>query len=252
MSNVLIDAHGNVWEFQYTPEISAEIKRRIDVAVFAYAYEIEDDPLVNDEEFDRLARSIRPEIGTGRAELDRFFREEFAPHTGQWVHRHPEKDKLRDLAEFLRRRKPLRAKRTPTMTTEAPVAEQPVSSALEAAVKAYRDLRDERAALKKEFDDIDKGLKERMERLENALLVKMDGLGVSQLKTSAGMAYVQTTHKPTCGDWEAFYGWVLETGRLDCLQKRLASNTVNDFVTESGELPPGCSMVSERVVSIRK
>lgn len=138
-----------------------------------------------------------------------------------------------------------------TVTDQSPPAAQP-ENAIDNAIHVYRNLRDERAALKKEFDEIDKGLKQRMESLEVALLKKMDSIGVTQLKSGAGLAYVETTHKPTCGDWDAFYDWVLTTGRFDCLQKRLATTTINDIVDETGELPPGCSMVSERVVNIRK
>lgn len=230
-------------------ELSVEIRRRINVAVWAYAYEIENDPLVDDATFDREALLVRPEITTDYPLLDRFFQTEFAPYTGQWVHRHPDKPGLKRIAAIKRGALAPVLRGPRTMTDQSPAPESP---ALDAAIRAYRDLREDRAALKKEFDEIDKGLKARMESLEAALLGKMDSLGVKQLKTASGLAYVETTHKPTCGDWDAFYNWVMETGRLDCLQKRLATTAVNDLVKDTGELPPGCSLVSERVVGIRK
>lgn len=74
--------------------VEEERKRRIDVAAWAYAYEVENDPIVDDATYDRVAAMINPEMSTGRPDLDAFFRAEFSPHTGMWIHRHPEKHKL--------------------------------------------------------------------------------------------------------------------------------------------------------------
>ena len=84
-------------------EVERERKRRIDVAVWAYAYEIENVSIVDDATFDREALLIRPEMSTGNGRLDRFFRAEFSPHTGQWVHRHPDKAGLKRIAAMKRR-----------------------------------------------------------------------------------------------------------------------------------------------------
>lgn len=69
--------------------VEREIKRRIDVAVWAYAYECKNDSLVDDHTFDREALLINPMISTGRPKEDKFFREEFFPDSGVWVHKHP-------------------------------------------------------------------------------------------------------------------------------------------------------------------
>lgn len=81
-----------------------EIMRRIQVAAWAYAYEVEDDPLVSDAKYDEVARLIKPQMITGRPALDKFFREEFAPHTGAWVRRHPELIKLIRVVRIMRER----------------------------------------------------------------------------------------------------------------------------------------------------
>jgi hypothetical protein len=80
----------------YVPtEIENERRNRIRLSLFAYAYEYEDDSLVSDAEYDKLSYMIQPSVGTGNKALDRFFKREFAPHTGQWIHKHPELDKLK-------------------------------------------------------------------------------------------------------------------------------------------------------------
>jgi hypothetical protein len=87
-------------------EVEIDRKRRMDVALWAYAYEYENVSLVTDFEYDREAALIRPEMDTGHAVLDEFFRTEFAPHTGMWVRSHPERHKLAAL--YRRRTAPTR------------------------------------------------------------------------------------------------------------------------------------------------
>lgn len=79
------------------PEI--ETRKRIKLAVWAYAYEIEDNPIVSDQEFDRMAESINLNIMTGRIDLDMWWMENFQPHTGQWIHEHPELAKVKQTYE---------------------------------------------------------------------------------------------------------------------------------------------------------
>lgn len=67
-----------------------ETKRRIDVAVWAYAYEIKDDPLVDDFVFDSEALLVSLSVSTDRPEMDAWFRENFDPSTGMWVRNHPD------------------------------------------------------------------------------------------------------------------------------------------------------------------
>jgi hypothetical protein len=77
--------------------IERERRRRIKVSVAAYAYEILNDSIIDDFEYDKLCREINPEINTGNEVLDKFFREQFDPSTGYWVHQHPESYKLKEI-----------------------------------------------------------------------------------------------------------------------------------------------------------
>lgn len=80
-----------------TPE-ETERRRRILLAVWAYAYEALDHSLVSDERFDREAKLVDVSVSTGNPKLDKFFATHFADYTGQWVHKHPERWKLDRLA----------------------------------------------------------------------------------------------------------------------------------------------------------
>lgn len=72
-------------------------KLRIKVSIAAYAYEVLNDSIISDHEYDKLCREIKPEINTGNKELDIFFQQQFDPSTGYWIHQHPEKHKLDQL-----------------------------------------------------------------------------------------------------------------------------------------------------------
>jgi len=76
-----------------------EIRNRIRLSIYAYAYEIKNESLISDAEFDKMALEIDPTIGTSNEKLDDFFFEEFDPSTGQWIHKHPELEKIAKLYE---------------------------------------------------------------------------------------------------------------------------------------------------------
>lgn len=83
-------------DYQRTP-IEEEVHNRIKLSLYAYAYEMENDSLITDDEFDQRALGINPEMRTGNEEMDEFFRTRFSPHTGQWIHHHPDIAGLADL-----------------------------------------------------------------------------------------------------------------------------------------------------------
>lgn len=78
--------------------VEIERKRRINVAVWAYAYEFLNTSLVSDEDFDQECQLVNVSMATGNIRHDAFFRRHFKPDTGLWVHQHPNKARLRELA----------------------------------------------------------------------------------------------------------------------------------------------------------
>lgn len=86
-----------------------ERKNRIKLSLAAYAYEFKDNSIISDAEFDKLALAINTEVSTieeyhtdpKQVErykvLDNFFKTQFQPDTGQWIHMHPELDRLETL-----------------------------------------------------------------------------------------------------------------------------------------------------------
>lgn len=82
---------------QWGLPVEIERRNRIRLSIAAFAYEFESNSIMNDGDFDALAQTIDPKMDTGNEQMDQFFRDHFAPHTGQWIHDHPELDKLRIL-----------------------------------------------------------------------------------------------------------------------------------------------------------
>lgn len=72
--------------------ISERVRRhRIRVSVAALAYEYNYRSVMSDTAYDTLANIVHKHINvaTGNHRLDRFFQRHFTPHTGLWIHRHP-------------------------------------------------------------------------------------------------------------------------------------------------------------------
>jgi hypothetical protein len=91
----------------YIPtDIENERRNRIRLSLFAYAYEYEDDSLISDVEYDKLSYMIRKDIKTGNKLMDKFFNRQFLPHTGQWIHKHPEIDKLKAMYYVIKNKGP--------------------------------------------------------------------------------------------------------------------------------------------------
>lgn len=82
-----------------------ERRRRINLAVWAFAYEVMDDPLVDDATFDRESQLVDLAQDTGDDELDLWFMENFDPSTGSWVQGHPNLEGLEKIYNKKRSRR---------------------------------------------------------------------------------------------------------------------------------------------------
>lgn len=77
--------------------IEIERRNRIRVSIAAYAYENDLRPIMSDAAYDELSKLIRPKLATGNSRLDNFFRRHFSPHTGLWIHKHPDQQALANI-----------------------------------------------------------------------------------------------------------------------------------------------------------
>lgn len=79
--------------------VEKEVWRRIKLSVAAYAYEFKDSQIITDAEFDKMCKQVDVTIDTGNKKMDSYFKKIFDPSTGQWIHRHPELNKIAQLYE---------------------------------------------------------------------------------------------------------------------------------------------------------
>lgn len=76
-----------------------QTRLRIFLSVCAYAYEVENFSIIDDDVFDILSKLIDKQMTTGNKMLDKFFKYEFDSSTGQWIHSHPELDNIVSIYE---------------------------------------------------------------------------------------------------------------------------------------------------------
>lgn len=123
----------------------------------------------------------------------------------------------------------------------------------EQVMTAYIKLRDKRAALKKKYEELDEQLKADMAQMDGWLLKKLNAAGTDTFKNAAGTAYISETVRAGCADWTLFWEWAANNKRVDMLEKRVASKSIQDYMEEhNNELPPGITITTYRDVVVRR
>lgn len=119
-------------------------------------------------------------------------------------------------------------------------------------IREFVAMRDERSALKAEYEDADKKIKDRMEAYEAKFLEMMAASGTDKLSGPDGTAYTQVEVWSSCSDWPTYWKWMADTGRFDGVEKRVGQKMIRDMVEAGNELPPGINTTRERKVIIRR
>ena len=120
-------------------------------------------------------------------------------------------------------------------------------------VAKYREIREERAQLAKDYKEVDDGLKAQLSKIEAAMLGFLNKHGLDSAPTQHGVFYKQEQITPSGADWEAFYKWVAENNAFDALERRIKSTFIKEYMeTNDNALPPGVNVFREYVVRVRK
>lgn len=127
-----------------------------------------------------------------------------------------------------------------------------MAKTVDKAIQDYINIKDQRDVLRQQYTDADERLKTIQAKIEAFLLEEAERAGVSSFSTTEGTAFKKVKTLYNVSDGEVFYRWVNETGEAEMLQKRLSPDAVKSFVEETGDLPPGVSMVNELVIQIRR
>lgn len=119
-------------------------------------------------------------------------------------------------------------------------------------VDRYIQLRDKKAAIKKEYDEKVAKVESVMDKVEAVLLKHFDETGADSIKTDAGTAYKSNRTSATVADWDKFLAHVQNTESWQLLEHRAAKKAVEEYKAANDDLPPGINWSSEVVVNIRR
>ena len=124
---------------------------------------------------------------------------------------------------------------------------------LNAATRAYVNIRDARSALAQKFDAEDGSLKDKLKLLEAFMLKELQSTGANSVRTDEGTVIRQEEIMPSGSDWDAFYGWIKKNDAFDFLERRIKKTAVKDYMeAHPGKLPPGVSVNREFVIRVRR
>lgn len=121
-----------------------------------------------------------------------------------------------------------------------------------ALVAKYIQIRDARAALKRQFEDKDAQFKEAQERIEKAFLAHLDAHGMDSAGTEHGTFYKDKSVSVTVADWDQVLPFIRDNNMWSMLDKRVNKTAVEEYVKEHEDLPPGVNRREEVVVRVRR
>jgi len=128
-----------------------------------------------------------------------------------------------------------------------------MSHTVEDKVRLYVKMRDALSAKTKEYEDYKRDIKAKMARVEGALLAQLNDDGAESIRTTAGTVFRRNTLRATIADFTSLRAYIMETGNLDLLQKRVSTEALRQL-GEDGALPeiPGISTEYVAEVSVRR
>jgi hypothetical protein len=119
-------------------------------------------------------------------------------------------------------------------------------------ITSYIRIRDRKREMETAHKEALKPFNQTLAQIEIALAKVMDDTGLENLPGGDGTAYRAVRSSVVVSDWDAFMGWVKETGAWHLLEHRAAKTAVEEVLAETNELPPGISLSREVAVQIRK
>lgn len=123
---------------------------------------------------------------------------------------------------------------------------------LDDAINTYVATRDELTAERKAYNTYEARAKHYLERIEMFIKEKADEMGVDSIRSKSGTAFRSVKTQYRVGNWDAYIGWLKETGNFHCLEKRAAKNAVKEIHDETGEVPPGLEYYVEVGFDVRR
>jgi hypothetical protein len=121
------------------------------------------------------------------------------------------------------------------------------------AVGLYVKLRDQKAKLKADYQELAAPVQQKMDKLEAKLLEVFNTTGMDSIKTEFGTAYTSTRTTASVADRDVFMDYVKAHEEWSLMEIRASASAIKQFQEASdGDLPPGINLTVERTVNIRR
>lgn len=127
-----------------------------------------------------------------------------------------------------------------------------MSITIDKVIEHYVKLRDEKSALKAEYEEKAKAVDATMKKLESYLLQQADAQGVTSFKTKAGTAFVTTVDMANVADWDAVLNFIKTHDAWDMLEKRVSKNAVRQYIDATKGIPAGINWSSRLDINVRR
>lgn len=123
---------------------------------------------------------------------------------------------------------------------------------IEAAVRKYVELRDACERIDKETKERKAPLEVAMKTLESVLMKLCNDQGVTQFKTAAGTAFIQTVSRCSAPDFDATLKHIVDTGEFHLLNRSVNKTAVAEYIEKHEQPPPGVAWSVSREIQVRR
>lgn len=94
--------------------------------------------------------------------------------------------------------------------------------------------------------------KQLLDDIEAELLVKMEQVGTESCGGAGYSVTIKEEDVPEQTDWETFIPFLLETGNMHLLQRRISTTAWREYNQIYGEFPPGTHPFAKKSLSFNK
>lgn len=119
-------------------------------------------------------------------------------------------------------------------------------------VGEYVALRDKLREIEAEYEEKKKPYRAALDKLGGVLMEFLESTGSEAIRTEHGTCHTTTRTSASVADGEAFLKFVIDTERYELLDRRANATAVKAYVTEHGNLPPGCNLSSVKTIGVRR
>ena len=124
---------------------------------------------------------------------------------------------------------------------------------LDRLVSVYVKIRDKKSELAAEFNEKEKELDAKLDKLKAVLLEHCKETGTESVKTASGTFWRTQKKRLWTSEWEAMSRIVVDNEAVDLLEKRISQGNMRQFLEENPELhPPGLNADNEYTITVRR